>query len=183
MSRKAKGIWNDNWSRNTVRGEIMEYCKMHGISEADFRFLGIYEWQNVYDQVLTHFVKPDYAKRNGLYWANINNGFQYPPEYIFVTGRDGYAGYEWLERLPEMVACGKVYLLLEDDSAKYWIAECSTVILHLIINDTEAGNGDYFIVDKKYDWLITENHHAIVQFIGTGLHVEKIMEICEPGKQ
>jgi hypothetical protein len=57
-----------------------------------------------------------------------------------------------------------VYLLLEESSGKHWIAECRTEVVHLIINEAIWGI-DYYITDKKFNWLITENHHEFVQFL------------------
>ena len=74
----------------------------------------------------------------------------------------------------------KVYLFLEDDGwqrPKYWIAECRPNIVHLVMNDTYL-SADYYITDKKFNWLITENHHEIVHIIGIGLDVEVIKDIC-----
>lgn len=161
-----------------LRLEIAEYCRDNQISEEDFRFLGIYEWQNVYDKVLEHFVDEQYARKNGLYWANINGGFRQdiPGIYCFREGVDNNLSYEWIEKLPEIVKCEKVYLLLEESCSKYWIAECNPAAVHLIINEA-IGYTDYYITDKKFNWLITENHHDIVQFIGNGLDADVIKEI------
>lgn len=75
--------------------------------------------------------------------------------------------------------CEKVYLLLEEDKqrTKYWIAECNPAVIHLIINEA-LEMIDYYIVDKKFNWLITENHHDLVQFIGNGLDAETIKTVC-----
>ena len=35
-----------------LRLEITEYITQHCIPESNFRFLGIYEWKNIYDKVL-----------------------------------------------------------------------------------------------------------------------------------
>lgn len=174
---------NHKW--NGLRLEVVEYCKKNHISENDFRLLGILEWENVYDKVLEHFVEERYARKCGLYWSNINHGFQKDITriYIFQEGSKGNASYEWIEKLPEIVKCEKVYLLLEEDrqSVKYWIAECSPAVVPLIINEA-LGMIDYYITDKKFNWLITENHHDIVQFIGEGLDVEIIKNVCSKQK-
>lgn len=52
---------------NGLRLEIAEYCRDNQISKEDFRFLGIYEWENVYDKVLEHFVDEQYVRKTGLY--------------------------------------------------------------------------------------------------------------------
>ena len=160
--------------------ELAEYMRDNKISEEKFRFLGIYEWQNVYDKVLEHFVDDQDAGKYGLHWSNINGGFQKNIDkiYCFQMGIEPNCSYEWIEKLPEIVTCGKVYLFLEDALLpKYWVAECSPAVVHLVINDT-YGVEDYYITDKKFNWLITENHHDIIAFLGKGLDLETIKRIC-----
>ncbi len=166
-----------NWKG--MRLEIAEYCRDNNISEQDFRLLDIYEWQNIYERVLEHFVDERYARNNGLYWANINCGFKDEIHIIFEfqEGIGNNLSYEWIEKLPEIVKCDKVYLLLEESSQKYWIAECNPAIVYLIINEA-IGWTDYYITDKKYNWLITENHHDLVQFLGVGLDKNTIEKLC-----
>lgn len=165
-----------------LRLELAEYVRDHNILEDKFRFLGIYEWKNVYDRMLEHFVDEQYARECGPHWANINGGFQKNIDiiYWFQMGDAPYRSYEWIEKLPEIVLCEKVYLLLEESrqQPKYWIAECSPDIVHLIINDT-YGVEDYYITDRKFNWLITENHHDVVKFLGRGLNPETIEELVK----
>lgn len=164
-----------------LRLEIVQYCKENHISEKDFRFLGMYEWENVYDRILESFVDAEYAKEHGLYWSNTENGFwkHINRIYRFQEGAENNAGYEWVESLSEIVKCEKVYLLLEEDNQhiKYWVAECSPFIVPLIINEAIEAT-DYYITDKKFHWLITGNHHDVVQFIGTGLDADIIKSVC-----
>lgn len=164
-----------------LRLEIVEYIKKNKISEKDFRFLGIYEWQNIYHKVVEHFVDEQYARRTGMHWANTMNGFKKNIDRIYAFAYRNNDSYKWMEKLPEIVKCDKVYLFLEDDDApydKYWIAECNPAIINLIINDAVSLLEDYYITDKKFNWLITENHHEWVQFIGSGLDFERIKNVC-----
>ena len=158
-----------------LRLDVVKYCGDNNISEDNFRFLDIYEWENVYDKVLSVFVEQQYARKNGLHWANVEGGFCKDIVYSFDIGADKENLYCWIEKLPEIVNCDSVYLLLEEigQQSKYWIAECNPKVAGCVIND--IGNaGDYYIVDKKYKWLITENHHGIVMFIGVDLNLEKL---------
>lgn len=168
-----------NHSWGAVREDIAWYCRDNHISDEDFRFLGIYEWQNVYEKMLEHFVDKDYARKNGLYWANTNGGFRKDISriYSFQMGVGGNASYEWIERLPVIAGVEKVYLALDCGSGKYWLAQCATAAVSGIINEAFMLD-DYYITDKKFNWLITENHHDIVAFIGKGLDVEKIKSVC-----
>ena len=161
-----------------LRLEVAEYITKNNISEEDFRFLGIYEWQDIYDKVLEHFVDEQYARKCGLYWSNIENGFRKDIDKIYGFAYKKQDSYKWMERLSEIVKCEKVYLLLEEDSSKYWIAECNPAIIDFIVNDTYSVE-DYYITDKKFNWLITENHSEVIQFIGNGLDLETIKGVCE----
>ena len=165
-----------------LRLEVTCYCKKKDIPESDFSFLGFYEWQNVYGRLLKKFVDDEYASKHGIYWSNIEEGFRKDIDkiYSFVEGNENHASYEWIESLTEIVGCEKIYLFLEEDrqTAKYWVAECSPTIVHLIINDAIYPT-DYYMTNKKFDWLITENHHDVVQFIGKGLDVDIIKKACE----
>lgn len=161
-----------------IRLEIAKYITENHITEKDFRFLGIYEWQNIYDKVLEHFVDEQYARKCGLHWSNIENGFQKNIDILYAFTYINKDSYKWMERLHEIVKCEKVYLILdEDESTKYWIAECSPAIVDLIINDA-ISSVDYYITDKKFNWLITENHSEVVKFIGKDLDIEVIKNVC-----
>lgn len=39
---------------------------------------------------------------------------------------------------------------------------------------------DFYITDKKYNWIITKNHHDIVQFLGQGLDEQEIRNVLLP---
>ncbi len=97
--------------------------------------MNIYNWKNIYDNVVKNFVDDRYARNYGLHWANTENGFQKNIDeiYAFQAGVKNKASCDWIERLPEIVKCEKVYLLLEEKKqrAKYWIAECSPSIIHI----------------------------------------------------
>lgn len=165
---------NQKWTG--LRLEIVEYMAQHNILENNFRFLGIYEWQNVYNKVLEHFVEEQYSRKYGLHWSNIENGFQKNIDkiYSFQVGVKNYLSYEWLKILPQIIKDEKIYLILEDaELPKYWAAECSPSVVELVINDTYSAE-DYYITDKKFNWLITGNHHDVIQFIGKGLDLEII---------
>lgn len=162
-----------------LRLEIVEYCKENQISENEFRFLGIYEWENVYDEVLKHFVDERYARKHGLHWSNIEDGFQKNNHIIYAFQEGNNVSCEWIEKLPEIVQCEKIYLLMEEkrQRAKYWIAESTPAVVYRIINEALYPI-DYYITDKKFKWLITKNHHDLVQFIGEGLDLEIVKAIC-----
>lgn len=40
----------------------------------------------------------------------------------------------------------------------------------------DLGHQDYYIVSKKYRWIIGLNHHDVVSFVGEGLHLDAFKE-------
>ena len=162
-----------------ARGEIAKYCRDNDIKKTFIRLLGITQWQNVYEKVLECFVDHSYSNLNGLHWANTNNGFRSDVDMVFAfrEGLPNTASYDWLERLPEIVGEQMVYLLVEESLENYFICECVSSAVHLVINEAIYPS-DYYITDKKFNWLISENHHDVVLFLGKGFDEEKIRSVC-----
>ena len=76
----------------------------------------------------------------------------------------------WYHELPHLVPKPeeRVYVLLEDTldfAPKYWLYEMYLPELIIILDET-VGLDDFYIVSKKMDWLITENHEEIVTLVG-----------------
>ena len=164
MSRKkGKGIYNKY--KGYARPEIQHYCKENLIKEEDFRFLSMNQWQNVYDKVLDNFVDYEYARYNGLHWFNINGGRKKEIFYMYDSRDD----WEWVLKLPEIVRESEemLYLLLDEGGikSKFWIAEGKANVIAKLLHE-ELVNDDYYIVQKKYEWMITKNHHEMISFIG-----------------
>lgn len=117
-------------------------------------------------------IKGAFVCRNGtIHWANMGN---YKPELPvrYVDCRDNMLWFEELDKIipnPESA----VYVLFEEvrQRAKYWLYEMHIEELKVILS--EAAVQDYYIVSKKYDWLISENHHEIVSFVGEGLRLDR----------
>ena len=63
----------------------------------------------------------------------------------------------------------------ENDFRFLGIYECNPSVVYRII---DVNPTDYYITNKKIDWLITEDHHDIVQFIGKGLDTDIIKSVC-----
>ena len=100
---------NRNW--NGIRAAVAEYCKDNNISDSDFRFLNLFEWQNIYNNVLDTFLDYKYAKYNGLYWSNVENGFKKSITrlFCFQEGAKDYPSYEWIMKLPQIIGSDMVY--------------------------------------------------------------------------
>lgn len=175
---KEKGIWNKY--KGFVRAEIQTYCREHHIEENEFHFINIHKWESIYYQVMENFLEESEKNTRqcwwSLHWSNVNGGLL-PAEISF----DSYGCYDWILQLPEFIKekDKMVYLLLDEEGVKekFWIAEGTPERIAELLYEEVHCNCDYYIVDKKYKWLITCDHHEIIQFIGNGLEMKKIEDM------
>lgn len=96
---------------------------------------------------------------------------------LSVTASDCSNNTLWFEKLGEIIPRSEnaFYVLTEEcrQRPKYWVYEMHTQELKTILREAEFLN-DYYIVSKKFDWLISENHHGIVSFIGDRLNLSTV---------
>lgn len=171
---KRKGF--RNVYKGQCRIDIQRYCEEHHIKKNEFHFVNINQWKNIYDKVVDSFVDKTSNYKTGLHWLNTNCNFR--KDKIIQYSFDTRNQWSWILKLPELVenSDDTAYLLIEDDSTKYWIAEGNLKTISKIIYE-ELFYDDYYIVDKKYRWMITYNHEEIVLFIGDGLKMNEIEKL------
>lgn len=106
-----------------------------------------------------------------MHWSNM--GYLKPQlccKYIPIHGQR-----LWYHALPQILPAPEepVYTLFEDTQnyqAKYWLYEMYLPELITILDEVN-GLDDFYIVSKKYDWLLSENHEDIVACIGAALNL------------
>lgn len=165
---KKKGIFNEY--KGQLRKEIQIYCKENGIGENEFHFLSIYGWEDVYIKIMLSFGEYKYVSRNGLHWMNTNCAYNREITYSFCSADQ----WEWILKLPEMVGNEEmIYLVLEErgQRSKFWIAEGKPAVIAHLLNEGFF-ESDYYIVDKKFQWMIAREHHCCVHFIGDGFQYD-----------
>ena len=177
MKRK-KGIWNQYKGR--LRIELQQFCEENQIAGEQFHLLNIYQWENIYRQVVEHFADKSRSYQAELHWLNINGAIRGDKEILAVF--DSREAEDWIRKLPGLVEHpeGGAYLLLEENSQrpKFWIGEGTLEGIAMIL-DEGLYDSDYYIVDKKYRWMITCNHHQVILFVGEGLNLSGIRELVD----
>lgn len=105
----------------------------------------------------------------GIHWSSITNAFNpnLPCVDFSIANHP-----DWYHLLGQIVPDPEqsVYVLFEDRwrNAKYWLYE---MYLPEFINmmDQLCSN-DFYIISKKMDWLISENHEEVVSLVGDSLN-------------
>lgn len=127
-----------------------------------------------YEQILKKTEQTFVYHEGSIHWSNMGN---YNPA-LPVWYKDCRDNRLWFENLDKIIPHpeGAVYVLFEErrQRKKYWVFEMYLDELKVILG--EAGYYDYYIVSKKYDWLISEDHHAIVSFVGDGFDLSWMKE-------
>ena len=109
---------------------------------------------------------------NNIHWSNMGQGFK---RNLFHKMIDVSEDSMWVQKLPKIIPSNEslVYALFEDVinfQPKYWIYEMCIPELICIIGNVNCLD-DFYIVSKKFGWLISENHEDIVSFVGDTLDI------------
>jgi hypothetical protein len=164
MQMKQDGTCSETWTelRTHIQKTINE-CRL-GIEA-----LGIYEWQSVEQRIVTHFT----GEKSMLTWMwenEISDNFEHfakqMPEYSVLS-----------DVLLKVIEYDEMlWLFLEDslhERAKFW--GYSGKIESIVTLLGELPPLDFYIVPKKLEWVLGQNHHDIL--FGYGKIANKLMQI------
>lgn len=168
-----------HWFEN----EVLRQC---GISKERFHKVRGNQWENIYQAVTEKFADKTKTWKNGLHWANING---YSPKSMKNYLGSYCVDYStWFYQLPEIVPEDEVVYFLIDSGRewyfgeKFWIFEGAVpelIKVLALLSETaflEMGWLDYYIVSKKYRWILGFNHHDMVSLVGEGINPGRFSE-------
>ena len=145
-----------------TRRAVEEAVKELGLNRARFFEAPKLEYAAIIKRIEKTFV----INGGPIHWANIERRFspRFECRLFDVSGRP-----RWYLALPHIVPDPDkpVYALFEDRLAfepKYWLYEAYMHELVKVIDETPPC--DFYIVSKKYEWLISEDHEETAYFVG-----------------
>ncbi len=153
---------------NSIRSEIEEIIKECNIDRARFHEVGKTEWQDVLIRIEDKFADKTTTYRNDLHWANID-GYSPKLRQNSVVPRDE----TWIVRLPKILPPDESFYVLYEDGCtdpnalyyKYWVYEGFAEEISRIILEG-WGFHEMYIVSKKLEWIMSENHHGVLTAAG-----------------
>ena len=163
--------------------ELIKRCE---ISKKCFHKVRSTQWKNIYKIITEKYADKTKTWKNGLHWANIN-GYS-PKSMKDLVGCYSVDYATWFYQLPKIVPeDDMVYFLIDNGSywyagEQFWIFESGiselTKVLSVLNQSAflDLGWLDYYIVSKKYKWIIGFNHHDVVSLVGEGLNPECFLE-------
>ena len=126
-----------------------------------------------YKDIIKKIEKVFVKNCGSLHWSNIECRFN-----SYFTLKTHYIGNNalWYQKLEKIIPDTLHYVLFEDTvnyQPKYWVYEMFPKEIITVINESERLN-DFYIVSKKFEWLISEDHEEIVYFVGDEIDISLI---------
>ena len=145
-----------------LRSEISIECKKLKIDPARFSPVNIIKWRNIERRIAAKFL------RNGLadakyrwWWEHLKS----PVSSALV--------YDPISTIQKLVPSNEsVFLIVEDDSDKFWLYDGYIEEFRLVLE--ELYHFEYYVVSKKMEWLLCQNHHCYL--IASGNQMAKSLE-------
>jgi hypothetical protein len=147
-------MWTD------LRKEIETIRKDFSLTDIQFRPLGLSEWQGIEDKIYQTFCKLTHYKSRPVWlWENFKlDTFSVSTEH---------KPYHYLDKLIDDTET--VWFFVNEtvnEADKFWFYQGQVKPIETIIAEA-CYIDEFYLVSKKYDWLICINHHDVL--IATGL--------------
>lgn len=149
---------------------LLATAKELKIPEDKFDIIGIHDWRDIFKKIEAKFIiKRNTNTRFNWWWDNLKSD-----RYSLDFPNDNT--WRYLHLLIDNNE--KVWFVACDSNrnpGKYWIFEGFIEPIQQIIGELNAF--EYYVVSKKYDWFLAENHRGIL--IGLGSIKNKLFELGE----
>ena len=146
----------------TLKHELLQIASVLSLPSTRFRAVGAAEWEPVMKKIEDKFVRAPYGRLR-WWWTHFkfpHYGMQLPVQF-----------YEVLHNLLPTQA--HAWFIVEEGD-KHWLFEGRIDAIQQVL--AECYFFEFYIVSKKYDWLLCETHHDVLCGIGDSL-VEKMKQV------
>lgn len=153
-----------------MREAIENVIKEFGLDRSRIFEVSYLKYADIIKKIERTFVKNGGA----LHWSNIENRFD--PSFPL---KKRYIGNNrlWYRSLVKIIPDTLHYVLFEDTvnfHTKYWVYEMFPEEIVTVIGESTPSPDDFYIVSKKFEWLISECHEDIVYFVGDKIDISLI---------
>jgi len=140
----------------STRDQIERAIKDLGISRSALFEVSKFGWNEILCKIIDRFVQKTYYTQ-GLHWAW--ERFKGSQDVLHLHKNDGY------KYIPDLVDDEYVWFIVEDNKGKFWIYEGMPDAIAKVI-EAAYYIDEYYIVSKKYEWILCEDHHRIIHGVG-----------------
>jgi hypothetical protein len=143
------------------RDRATDATKKHKIPFDEFHILNLNKYEQILEDILNFFTKNGKNNLNSWRWWNdLKDEFN----ETHLSYRDE-TGWKHLDKFIDSSE-NLWFVALEtiNQKPKYWACEGKIKAIQQIV--TDAYTGDYFIISKKFRWMIGENPYAMLEACG-----------------
>ena len=149
-----------------LRDDIKKAMKEISLAENLLKEVSYFEHEEILKRINSQFLTTNNYDGTIWWWQSYKDLKQYAIHF-----KDGLA-VDMLDKLLPNRAT-KYWFVASEENGKYWLYESGIEAIKVIIQ--EMYGFEYYIVDKKYRWILCENHHNML--IGLGQEIsDKIRE-------
>jgi hypothetical protein len=155
--------------RTDFRADIAAVVQALNLAPSDFRLLGLHEYESILLSIIDQFTTLDHQGVNQRWlWDAFKNPSCSMPLDDATTV------------LKELVPIGETVWFIAEDARRnkrygnYWVYEGKIGPIVDVIRETYYF--EYYVVSKKFEWLLCENHHDILMAVGHPM-VDKLAQI------
>jgi hypothetical protein len=155
-----------------LKDDLLQLAEALGIPRKDFEAVGIHAWPAILQKIEAAFVmKTNSNTRFNWWWES----FKKPQYRIFFEKTHAWDCLPHVVTTPEkvwFVACDD-----DHDPSKFWLFEGTIHAIHLLLGNSHAF--EYYIISKKYAWLLCETDHSVL--VGLGSIIPVMQALYIPG--
>ncbi|MEO6722132.1 MAG: DUF6756 family protein [Ferruginibacter sp.] len=139
-----------------VKDEIQNAIQKLRLDRSDIQLLDNYTGEKIFNECIKHFLKSG-DKR--WWWED----FKFPSSSVADLDNP----FKYIDKIIPLNE-GNVWLIVEDDDDLFYpVFDCNPNVIKGIIE--ECFGFEYYIIDKRKEWLLCENHHNRLIAIGEKL--------------
>ncbi|MVN79332.1 hypothetical protein GO988_23625 [Hymenobacter sp. HMF4947] len=154
------------------KDDLLQLAASSGISRKEFEAVGIQAWPAIMRKIEAAFVLKTSATTRFNWWWESFKGPQY--RLFFDTAW----AVDYLTQLVDeheqiwLVACDT-----DQDPSKFWLFQGTVQATQWLLQ--EHCYFEYYLVSKKYQWLLCETDHDVL--IGLGSAIPRMQQLDAPG--
>lgn len=142
------------------RDDLVRRATALSIASADFHAVGIHAWPAIMHKIEAAFIRKTNSNTHFNWWWE---SFKDPQYRLFFEDGPAYTLLTQLLDIHELVwfvACDS-----NTDPSKFWLFEGSVQAVQLMLHNSYTF--EYYVVSKKYLWLLCETDHHELIGLGT----------------
>ncbi len=136
----------------SIRDELERIVEELNIDRKDFHEAGKVQWIEIIHKTEEVFLQKKHFS-NSLHWGW---NFLKEPQFSLGFVKDDAYAY-----LPKLIDEEYVWFMVEDYKDKIWVYEVNKAIISNVIAESMQLR-EYYLVSKKFEWILCENHHGIL---------------------